>query len=173
MTSAIAVAIRTIRPEEWQSYRSFRLQALADSPNAFATTLEQARAWSDQDWKRRFSSPSAEREFPMVAEACGQFIGMAWVQVDPTKRSAHLFQMWVAPAHRARGVGRKLVAAAIEWAKSQGAREIVLGVTSGDSPARRLYESAGFKTVGSLEPLRPTSELKVQNMSLSLSPDAA
>jgi ribosomal protein S18 acetylase RimI-like enzyme len=168
LTSAHAIAIRTIRPDEWQSYRSFRLQALADSPNAFATTLEQASTWSDHDWQRRFSSPSAEREFPVVAEIGGQFIGMAWAQVDPAKKTARLFQMWVVPAHRARGVGQKLLAAATEWAKSQGAREIVLGVTCGNSPARRLYESAGFNVVGSLEPLRPTSELMVQNMALAL-----
>ena len=173
LASAHAIAIRRIRPEEWQSYRAFRLQALADSPNAFATTLEQARAWSDQDWQRRFSSPSAEREFPVIAEVEGQFVGMAWVQVDPEKKTAHLFQMWVAPAHRAGGVGRKLLVEAIGWAKSQGAREIVLGVTCGDSPARRLYESLGFKVVGNLEPLRPTSELMVQNMALTLSPHAA
>ena len=173
MASAHAITVRTIQPEEWQSYRTFRLQALADAPNAFATTLEQATTWSDQDWQRRFLSPSAEREFPVVAEVGGQFIGMAWAQVDPTKRTAHLFQMWVAPAYRARGVARKLLAAAIAWAKSQGARDIVLGVTCGDSPARRLYESAGFRAIGSPEPLRPTSDLMVQNMALTLSPHAA
>src|SRR5207302_34276 len=40
----------------------------------------------------------------------------------------------------------------------------LLGVTCGDSPARRLYTSAGFKPVGRVEPLRPMSELMVQNI---------
>jgi ribosomal protein S18 acetylase RimI-like enzyme len=110
----------------------------------------------------------------MVAEVGGEFAGMAWAHVEETApETVHLFQMWVAPAYRSRGVGRKLLDRAIEWAKSCGAEQIVLGVTSGDSPARRLYASCGFKAVGNLEPLRPMSELMMQNMSLSVSSDAA
>jgi len=165
--------IRSIQAGEWQSYRTFRLQALADSPDAFATTLAQAKAFSDHDWQQRFANLSAEREFPMVAEVGGKFAGMAWAQIDPTQRTAYLFQMWVAPAHRACGVGRELLAEAIEWARSCGAAQVVLGVTCGNSPARRLYESAGFVAVGGPEPLRPMSDLKVQNMALAVSPHAA
>lgn len=167
------VAIRTIQLQQWQSYRTFRLEALADSPNAFVTTLEQAKAWTDHDWQGRFANLSAERDFPVVAEVDGKFIGMAWAQTDPTKGIASLFQMWVAPAHRSCGVGRKLLAAVIDWSRLRGVGRIVLGVTCGDSPARRLYESAGFKPVGSPEPLRPTSDLMVQSMALPLSPHAA
>lgn len=168
-----ATVVRAFQAAEWQSYRTFRLQALADSPDAFVTTLAQANGWSDHDWERRLAGLSAEREFPMVAEVNGELAGMAWAHIEANTRTAHLFQMWVAPAHRAQGVGRKLLERGIEWARSCGAEQVVLGVTCGDSPARRLYASCGFKAIGSPEPLRPMSDLKVQNMVLAVFPHAA
>ena len=64
-----------------------------------------------------------------------------------------------------------LLETAIEWARSSGARSIILGVTCGDTPARRLYASAGFRAIGDPEPLRPGSEITVQAMKLEISPD--
>jgi GNAT superfamily N-acetyltransferase len=81
---------------------------------------------------------------------------------------AALSQMWVAPTHRGRGVGQKLLEAVIAWATAQNVAALDLGVTCGDSPARRLYERAGFKPLGEPQPLRPGSTLLAQPMRLAL-----
>ena len=172
--SVLEVVVRSFQASQWRAYRDLRLRALTDSPNAFATTLAQAELLSDQEWQRRFVDLSAEHDLPMVAEVDGEFAGMAWIHIDASAPTiAHLFQMWVAPAYRGRGVGRKLLDRAIQWVRSRGAEEVLLGVTCGDSPARRLYTSAGFKPVGRVEPLRPMSKLMVQNMVMAVPPDAA
>jgi ketosteroid isomerase-like protein len=49
-----------------------------------------------------------------------------------------------------------------------GVARLVLGVTEGETPARRLYEGAGFHVCGDLEPLRPGSALRSQKMLLEL-----
>jgi hypothetical protein len=93
------VVIRSFQSSEWQSYRDVRLHALADSPNAFAATLAQARSLSDEEWQRRCVNLSAERDLPMVAEVDGKLAGMAWAHIDASApNTAHLYQMWVAPA---------------------------------------------------------------------------
>jgi hypothetical protein len=56
----------------------------------------------------------------------------------------------------------------MEWATALGAISMQLSVTCGDTPARKLYESAGFIPVGALEPLRPGSTLEVQAMELRI-----
>ncbi|KAK1183818.1 GNAT family N-acetyltransferase [Streptomyces sp. NBS 14/10] len=55
-----------------------------------------------------------------------------------------LAKMAVAPAAQGRGIGRQLVAAAIDRARALGAARVFLGTNSKLSPAIHLYEEAGF-----------------------------
>jgi ribosomal protein S18 acetylase RimI-like enzyme len=50
----------------------------------------------------------------------------------------------VAPRARGRGLGRRLVAALIEWGQREGATSAYLLVREGNAPARALYRSLGF-----------------------------
>ncbi|MGH3577586.1 MAG: hypothetical protein ACRDU0_08525, partial [Mycobacterium sp.] len=45
--------IRTVRPDEAALLRDVRLRALADAPEAFPTTLDEALAYPDQVWQER------------------------------------------------------------------------------------------------------------------------
>jgi ribosomal protein S18 acetylase RimI-like enzyme len=76
--------------------------------------------------------------------------------------------MWIHPSFRRMGLGRQLLDAAIDWARAQKADYVDLGVTCGDSAARRLYERAGFVPIGAPEPLRPGSQTMAQPMRLRL-----
>jgi ribosomal protein S18 acetylase RimI-like enzyme len=161
--------IRSFRVAEWSLYRALRLRALRDSPDAFSTTYSDALSRTDADWRDRLAQMSTRYDLALVAELQGNAVGLVWVRIDPsTPDVAHLYQMWVAAECRGRGVGKALLDTAIEWTTSNGARSIELGVTVGNSPARRLYKGAGFRAIGVPEPLRPDSDLEVQNMLLSL-----
>ncbi len=61
-----------------------------------------------------------------------------------------------------------LVEAVIAWAQAKNANYLELGVTCGDSPARRLYSRAGFVPVGQPQLFRPGSSLLGQMMRLKL-----
>ena len=163
-------SIRTCAADEWRLYRDLRLRALADSPDAFGSTLAAEAGRPDAEWARRLASSADVRvSLPLVAEQDGELIGLAWGRIDASAPDvAALYQMWVAPTHRGRGVGRKLLEAVIAWATAQNAAFLELGVTCGDSPARRLYERAGFKPFGEPQPLRPGSTLLAQLMRLAL-----
>jgi ribosomal protein S18 acetylase RimI-like enzyme len=56
----------------------------------------------------------------------------------------------VDPAKQRRGVGRGLIDAAVLEARRRGARRLTLRVFSPNTPARALYESAGFEVEGVL-----------------------
>jgi GNAT superfamily N-acetyltransferase len=167
-------SIRTLAADEWRRYRDLRLRALADSPDAFGSTLVAEAGRPDAEWARRLASSADIRvNLPLVAEIRGQLVGLAWGRIDASNPEvAALYQMWVAPPHRDRGVGEKLLEGVIAWAKAQNASSLDLAVTCGDSPARRLYERAGFKPMGSPQPLRPGSTLLAQPMRRPLT-DAA
>ena len=56
----------------------------------------------------------------------------------------YLAELYVVPARRRRGLGRALMLAALEAARTRGADRIELGTSEGDVAARALYESLGF-----------------------------
>ncbi len=61
---------------------------------------------------------------------------------------AEILTLAVAADARRRGLGRALLATAMQTAWSHGARFMFLEVASLNTPARALYESAGFAEVG-------------------------
>ena len=159
--------IRSLRPTEWQRYRDARLAALQESPDAFGSAYALNSTFTDDVWRSRLEGVDPGADFPVVATINEIVAGMAWVKIPADEPdTAHLFQMWVAPEFRGQGFALRMLEAAIEWAQRNGARTIQLAVTFGASPARRLYEAAGFEPIGESEPLRDGSALQVQPMAL-------
>ncbi len=58
----------------------------------------------------------------------------------------HVSDIVVDPQQEGRGVGRALLAAAEDWARSRGYRLISLNVFGDNDRARRLYEAVGYGT---------------------------
>jgi len=161
-------SVRQFQPSEWKTYKELRLRALADSPDAFGSTLAIELERSDVRWAESLVLASKSgSDLPLVAYVGNEPAGLAWAKVDGTDSfTAHLFQMWVAPERRGHGLGGLLLITAIQWAKDRGAQSMVLKVTCGNTAAVRLYESAGFRQVGVPQPLRPGSLSQAQSMGL-------
>jgi hypothetical protein len=47
--------VRPVQPDDWAALREIRLRALADSPSAFASTLEREQAFDEREWRRRIA----------------------------------------------------------------------------------------------------------------------
>ncbi|MFC2064247.1 GNAT family N-acetyltransferase [Chloroflexota bacterium] len=167
------IRVRPFTPSEWKTYQDLRLRALADAPDAFGSTLAREQDHPDSLWESRLADGQDRRwNLPLVAEVNGEPAGMAWGRIeedDPDR--AYLYQMWVAPEYRQRGVGEKLLNEVIRWARECDASTLHLGVTVRNSPAMRLYLRAGFEPDGEPGPLRPGSDLMEQSMRLKLRKD--
>ncbi len=162
--------LRRLRPDDWRRYRALRLRALADSPDAFGSTLEVEQSKPSAFWSERLANAAASPfQLPLVAEDGADFVGLVWGWIDSAKPdAAQVFQMWVAPEARGQGSGAALLDAVIAWADGMHVTSVQLRVTCGDTPARRLYERAGFKSLGDPEPLRPGATVLTQPMTLEL-----
>ncbi|WP_030256810.1 GNAT family N-acetyltransferase [Streptomyces violens] len=90
----------------------------------------------------------------LVAEADGRTAGyLRLVRPIPLASNAHVRQIQglaVDEWARGRGVARALLDAAIGRAVAEGAQRMTLRVLGHNAPARRLYESAGFRVEGVL-----------------------
>lgn len=82
----------------------------------------------------------------LIARLCGKAVGC--VSLVPTGDGVYeLSKMAVAPDARNRGIGRKVILAAIERARSLGATSLFLGSNTKLASAVHLYESVGFTHV--------------------------
>lgn len=166
----LTIVIRPLTADEWPRYRDVRLRALADAPDAFGSTYVREAAFSDDEWMARLESATSDLDaLPLVAEESGTFVGLTWARLDANEsRLAHVYQVWVAPTHRRRRVGRGLMEAVTRWAHQRGVRRLALDVTCGNVAALAMYERAGFAPTGESKPVRPGSELRSQAMELTL-----
>lgn len=162
--------VRALYPDEWATYRDLRLRSLADSPDAFYSTLESESARSPEDWAARLATAAVSgKDCPLVAELDGKPAGLVWAKMDGINPAlVHLYQMWVAPECRGRGVAQRLLDTALSWVRERGARFVELDVTVGNSAAARLYQRAGFRAVNAPAPMRAGSDLMLQPMRLVL-----
>lgn len=98
-------------------------------------------------WRRdTFDGLMARGDSDLIAAECGGVLcGYAaiWTILDQSE----LGDVAVAPEHRGRGVGRRLVQAAMEHARARGAGEIFLEGRESNKGAIRLYEEMGFEVI--------------------------
>jgi ribosomal protein S18 acetylase RimI-like enzyme len=75
--------------------------------------------------------------------------GLAVLRFRPSLYSqaleCYLAELYVVPARRGQGLGRELMEAAIELARSRGADYMDLVTSEDDVAARALYERSGFR----------------------------
>jgi ribosomal protein S18 acetylase RimI-like enzyme len=164
------LTVRRLAAHEWRVYRALRLEALRDAPDAFGSTLAREEAFSDDVWMDRLSAGAVSpTELPLIAEDGERPIGLAWARIAPEDSDvAAVYQVWVDPEYRHRGVGRLMIDTVLDWARAAGVRQLLLSVALGPGSALEFYRRAGFLEIGHPIPLRDGSRLLQQTMRRTL-----
>lgn len=87
------------------------------------------------------------RERCWIAQQAGEVVGSVFV-VNAGRRTAKLRLLILSPKARGRGLGRRLVRAAIAFARAKGYRKMVLWTQSHLAAARAIYVAEGFRCTG-------------------------
>jgi ribosomal protein S18 acetylase RimI-like enzyme len=149
--------LRPVAEDDWELWRDLRLRVLATDPNAFGSTLAREQAFTEADWRHRLG-----RDQAIVAWLAGRPVGMGGcVREEPGSWS--VVAMWVDPAVRGLGIGRRVLQRLLEDVPADA--EVRLWVADGN-PARRLYAKAGFAGTGETAPLRAGSSVTKSRMEL-------
>ena len=158
------VRIRLATHGEWGRLRDLRLRSLADSPDAFGSTLEHERGYGETAWVGWIEGWEGARHALFVAERGADWIGMAVGSRAGDEPDAHLYGMWVDPPWRARGIGARLVDRVLGCARSWGAGSVILAVTETNAGAAAFYGHLGFVDTGDRHRLREGSDLTARVM---------
>ena len=127
---------------------TYRNLTLVDAIEVFG--LEKAiftkEAWSLAQVKEEISGP---RRLYLGAihsdDGKERIVGYGGIALSG--ESADIHTIAVVDAFRRQGIARKLMARLERWAKDQGAREFLLEMRVGNSEAKPLYESLGYREV--------------------------
>lgn len=115
------------------------------------TVMALDRASFDAQWVKDegvLGPAIVEQPFFMIAELNGAPVGYAFATSHFQSRLLHLVRIAVDPAARGQGVGVRLMAELIQFARHRGAETLTLNTQAENRVAQRLYEWFGFERTG-------------------------
>ena len=151
------VVIRRLTPSDAEFHRAMFVSTVSWRASAPAASFE------DLIGEPSLSLYMAEWGRPgddgvVATSLSGDPLGAAWYRLFNDDQHGYGYvspsipevAIAVAHEHRGRGVGRRLMAALVELARSSGHEALSLSVEDGNERARHLYEALGFVPVGRL-----------------------
>ncbi|GAA2562922.1 GNAT family N-acetyltransferase [Mycolicibacterium diernhoferi] len=130
--------IARLTETDWRAFAGVRLRALTDSLGAEDPQYRLESTFTAAQWRRRLR---AHAQFAAVVD--NRPVGLIGAQRQSTE-SVYLYSLWLDPAARGHGLGRTLVAEAVNWARAQRVTRVTLRVHVENATARAVYESLGF-----------------------------
>jgi len=143
--------IRPLLPSDAEAAVALRRLALTTDAYAFAERPESDPALDLDFVRERLAASSVQAGAVVVGAFEPRLIGVLGVHRLSGSDSARLWGFYVAPTHRAHGIGRALMAAALDSAKQMiGIACVELSVAERSVVAIRIYEAAGFVTTATV-----------------------
>lgn len=114
----------------------------------------------------RFNPAAAKLALGFVWEENGRIVGNVTVLTTKVPGRYLVVNVAVHPDYRRRGIARRLMVAVADMVRARSGQEIILQVVKENDPARNLYQTLNYSTIGSitawfapiarLRPLEPT-----------------
>lgn len=151
--------VRYATADDLDPWRAVRLRSLADSPDAFGSTLEREQGFTDEEWRERLSPPAV-----LVLDDYAAPIGLGG-GFEERLGVLLVVAMWLEPSWRGVGLSRKVLDLVVGWAREHDL-DVELDVTRDNPAARAAYERYGFAYTGEYAPLRVGSPVVMDRMVL-------
>lgn len=151
----------TLRPAEWPkdeealavldtSFMTERIYRVVQEEWAFRLVEETVTPPLRKQYPFAPSDPAERRDwdFAVIVEENSLLAGFAAAQHAEWNRRVILWHLYVQPAFRGQGVGRRLLEAADDFARSVQARCLWLETQNVNYPAIQFYQRCGFQLCG-------------------------
>ncbi len=144
------IVVRQLAPTDAPAFQSLRLRGLRECPTAFASSYEEECDVALPTIADRLGPRDDRAIFgALQGQVLVGLVGLKREDLRKLSHKAYIWGMYVAPSSRRQGVGRRLVAEALTFARSElRVRQVSLGVNAENNAAMALYEHMGFKPFG-------------------------
>lgn len=142
--------IRRLVPSDASAYQALRLAALRECPSAFGSSYEEECETALSVIAAHMAPGSGRNRFGAFdGDELVGVVGFGCESAPKLRHKGFIRGMYVAPTHRAKGVGRQLLDHALAFAAGVGGlRQLTLDVTAGNASALALYQAKGFIEFG-------------------------
>ncbi len=141
--------VRRLVVDDADAYCSLRAEMLGNTPIAFLASPEDDFARDPQAVREMLEKGPEQCIFGAFAPLLRGAVGVLRERHTKASHKANVWGVYVSPSLRGHGVGRALLRAAIEHARTlPGVLQLTLSVSEGTPAAQRLYESVGFRVWG-------------------------
>lgn len=142
--------VRRLTEADAAEYVELRRQMLTEAPLAFGASPGHDFMSSTEAVREQLARGDDSVIYGAFAPELVATIGLYREDRPKTRHKMHVWGAYVTPSHRGRGLGRRLLEAAVEHARARsGVTALHISVTDAAPAARHLYERAGFEVWGS------------------------
>jgi len=139
--------IRVLLADDAAAFQELRLLALRECPTAFSSSYEEECDTPLIRVGERLAPAPDRAVFGAFDD--GRLVATVGLLRERHRKLSHKANVWgvyVAPNFRKRGIGRRLLQAALDHAAAMsGLQQVSLGVNASNSAAIGLYKSIGFE----------------------------
>lgn len=159
---------RPLTPTDAAAYVALRREMLADSPWSFTSSPDADRGCNEAGMAASLAGPDftvvgafddyrpattgAADDHRLATVAGARLVAVAGLNRERSQKRRHIAWLWgvyTTPARRSRGLGRAVVVATLDIARTwTDLAAVYLGVSENAPAARALYESLGFQPWG-------------------------
>ena len=165
-TGSQRTRIIRLTESDWEQFAHLRLRALSDAFGTGGAQYLTESRFTPASWQQRLRDHAQFALFVGADRSATSDVGAhRSATSDTTDRPAglvaahrerpdtvYLYSLWLDPRVRGRGLARRLVGTALDWARRSGVRTVTLRMAADNSVARSLYEGFGFTEVSGDRP---------------------
>lgn len=139
------VEIKLLEQKDWKNWKSFRLDALKNSPEYFGSSYEEELNWPDSDFQNELIKSDIFGAF--IDDSLASCAGFYILNSLKTKHRGIIWGMYTKPEYREQGVASALIQAIIKHAMSR-VSQLHLSCVTSNLGAVAFYQKQGFKIYG-------------------------
>ena len=137
------ITVRELAADEWEIFKTLRLRALQEDPEAFVASYEEESQHSDEEWQERMSHATR-----IGAQQGSEWVALASVGDEDTRDDDELgevYGIWVTPSLRGEGGARQLMEHAELVGRNAGYSHLAYWVNTDNGRAVAFASSIGYR----------------------------
>lgn len=151
--------VRRIQKGQGMLLRDVRLKALTESPFAFGAKLSDEEITPLKEFEKKADlHATSEVSTTFFAFDEKTVVGQIGAFIDKSD-NAFICAMWVSPSDRRKGIGKKLIKAAVAWLNQLDHNEVYAWVSDENTTAKDFYKSNGFIATNTQQPLPSSANI--------------